>query len=143
MYNNLIIKALDFNQFRAKTGSYDVRDIEEISRSKAETFDLSPIRMKAAPKFSGSVESRVRLTIANLQADQILISAQCTNIYKMFQNLISEKPGKHYDPNIAFKPKRSVYIHAFDAMSYPILHYNSTPVFTTASISSEIMNIGA
>lgn len=132
-----------FNQFRAKTGSYDVRDIEEISRSKAETFDLSPIRMKAAPKFSGSVESRVRLTIANLQSDQILISAQCTNIYKMFQNLISEKPGKHYDPNIAFKPRRSVYIHAFDAMSYPILHYNSTPVLTTASVSSEIMNIGA
>ena len=29
-----------FNQFRAKTGSYDVKDIEQISRTKAETFDI-------------------------------------------------------------------------------------------------------
>ena len=131
-----------FNQFRAKTGSYDVRDIEEISRDKADTFNLDPIRMKAAPKFSGSVESRVRLTIAHLQSDQIMISAQCTKIIKMFQNLISEKPGKHYDPNIAFKPKRSVYIHPFDAMSYPIIHYNSTPMMATGHANSEIINLG-
>jgi hypothetical protein len=131
-----------FNQYRAKTGSYDVRDIEEISRDKAETFKLDPIRMKAAPKFSGSVESRVRLTIATLQSEEILISAQCTNILKMFQNLISEKPGKHYDPNIAFKPKRSVYIHAFDAMSYPIIFYNSTPALAVGHTSSHIINIG-
>ena len=131
-----------FNQFRAKTGSYDVRDIEEISRDKADTFNLEPIRMKAAPKFSGSVESRVRLTIAHLQSDQIMISAQCTKIIKMFQNLISEKPGKHYDPNIAFKPKRSIYIHPFDAMSYPIIHYNSTPMMATGHANSEIINLG-
>ena len=131
-----------FNQFRAKTGSYDVRDIEEISRDKADTFNLEPIRMKAAPKFSGSVESRVRLTIANLQSDQIMVSAQCTKIIKMFQNLISEKPGKHYDPNIAFKPKRSVYVHPFDAMSYPIIHYNSTPMMATGHANSEIINLG-
>lgn len=131
-----------FNQFRAKTGSYDVRDIEEISRDKADTFKLEPIRMKAAPKFSGSVESRVRLTIANLQSDQIMVSAQCTKIIKMFQNLISEKPGKHYDPNIAFKPKRSVYIHPFDAMSYPIIHYNSMPMIATGHANSEIINLG-
>lgn len=132
-----------FNQFRAKTGSYDMRDIEEISKDKAETFELAPIRMKAAPKFSGSVEARVRLTIANLQSEQIMVSAQCTKVLKMFQNLISEKPGKHYDPNIAFKPKRSVYVHAFDAMSYPVIFYNSTPVLSTGHTSSHIMEIGA
>jgi len=132
-----------FNQFRAKTGSYDVRDIEEISRSKADTFKLSPIRMKAAPKFSGSVESRVRITIAKLQAEEFLVSAQCSSILKMFQNLISEKQGKTYDPNIAFKPKRSRYVHPFDAMSYVLLYYNSVNVENLATNKSEIMDIGA
>jgi hypothetical protein len=54
-----------FNQFRAKTGSYDVKDIEHISQSRVEHFEgLDPIRLKAAPKFSGSVEARVRLLVA-------------------------------------------------------------------------------
>ena len=132
-----------FNQFRARTGSYDYRDIEKISQDKADTFGLDPIRMKAAPKFSGSVETRVRLTIAILQDEGIVVSAQCTKILKMFQNLISEKPGKHYDPNIAFKPKRSVYIHPFDAMTYPIIFYNSTPAIATGHTNSQIINLGS
>ena len=132
-----------FNQFRAKTGSYDVKDIEEISRSKAETFKLRPIKMRAAPKFNGSVESRVRLTIAKLQSEQFLVSAQCTSICKMFQNLISEKQGKTYDPNISYKPKRSVYVHPFDAMSYVFLHYDSMSLGPTPEVKTEIMDIGA
>lgn len=132
-----------FNQFRAKTGSYDVKDIEEISRSKADTFNLKPIKMRAAPKFSGSVESRVRLTIALLQGEEILVSAQCTDILKMFRNLVSEKPGKHYDPNVAFKPKRSVYIHSFDAMSYPVLFYHTRHSVAVDTTSTEIVEIGA
>ena len=131
-----------FNQFRAKTGSYDVKDIEEISRGKAETFGLEPIRMKAAPKFNGSVESRVRLTIAKLQQEEFLVSAQCTSILKMFQNLISEKPGKTYDPNVSFKPKRSVYVHPFDAMSYVLIYYNSMHLETQPVIKTEIMDLG-
>ena len=132
-----------FNQYRAKTGSYDVKDIEEISRAKADTFKLDPIRMRAAPKFSGSVEARVRLMIAKLMGEEFVMSAQCTNISKMFRNLISEKPGKTYDPNIAFKPKRSVYVHAFDAMSYPIIYYESTHyVEVERTNSSSIIEIG-
>tara|TARA_Y100000004_G_scaffold165945_1_gene197246 strand:+ start:14038 stop:15570 length:1533 start_codon:yes stop_codon:yes gene_type:complete len=132
-----------FNQYRAKTGSYDVRDIEEISKSKAETFNLSPIKMRAAPKFSGSVEARVRLTIAKLQNDQFLVSAQCTSIIKMFQNLVSEKQGKTYDPSLGFKPKRSVYIHAFDAMSYVFLQEDATGTMVRNEVKTEIMDIGA
>jgi hypothetical protein len=132
-----------FNQYRAKTGSYDVRDIEEISKSKAETFDLSPIRMKAAPKFNGSVEARVRLTIAKLQNDQFLVSAQCSAIVKMFQNLVSEKQGKSYDPSVSFKPRRSVYVHPFDAMSYVFLQEDSTFTLGGESVKTEIMDIGA
>ena len=132
-----------FNQYRAATGSYDVRDIEAISRDKAETFEMEPIKMKAAPKFSGSVESRVRLTIAKLQKEELLISAPCANIKKMFFNLVSEKEGRKYDPTRAFKPRRSVYLHAFDAMSYPFLYYDAGPsrIYSTSG-KSEIIEIG-
>ena len=131
-----------FNQYRARTGSYDVKDIEEISRSKADTFNLSPIRMRSAPKFNGSVEARVRLTIGKLQNDQFLVSSQCTSIIKMFQNLISEKQGKTYDPNISFKPKRSVYVHAFDAMSYVFIQYDGSLSPPSELVKTEIMQIG-
>ena len=114
-----------FNQYRAKTGSYDVRDFEEISKQKCDHFDLEPIRMKAAPKFQGSVEGRVRLMIAKLVQEEIIISAQCTDVLKSIRHLSSEKgkDGK-YDPNIGLKPKRSIYIHAFDALTYPIMYYD-------------------
>jgi len=132
-----------FNQFRAKTGSYDVKDIEEISRSKSDTFNLSPIRMRACPKFPGSVESRVRLTIGKLQNEQFMVSSQCVSIIKMFKNLVSEKQGKTYNPNVAYKPKRSVYVHAFDAMSYVFLYYDASFVQPSAYVKTEIMDIGA
>jgi hypothetical protein len=132
-----------FNQFRAKTGSYDVKDIEEIYKSKAETFELPTFRMKACPKFQGSVESRVRLTIGKLQTDQFMVSSQCTAIIKMFKNLVSEKQGKSYDPNISFKPKRSIYVHPFDAMSYVFLYYDASFSNPTTNVKTEIMDIGA
>ena len=133
-----------FNQYRAKTGSYDVKDIEQISRDKSETFKLDPIRMKAAPKFSGSVEARVRLMIAKLSNEELMMSVPCTNCTKMFRNLISQKPGKTYDPNIALKPNRSVYLHAFDAMTYPIIYFESTHyVDVGRTAGSEIMELGA
>ena len=44
---------------------------------------MEPIRMKAAPKFSGSVEGRVRLLIAKLVQEELLISAPCTEVIKM------------------------------------------------------------
>ena len=131
-----------FNQFRAKTGSYDVRDIQEISQEKAKTFDMEPIRMRAAPKFNGSVEARVRLTISKLQNEEFLMSAQCVNVKKMFRNLVSEKQGKTYDPNRAFKPRRSSYVHAFDAMSYPFLYYDSGIGAPSVGASTEMFDIG-
>ena len=134
-----------FNQYRAKTGSYDVKDIEEISRGKCETFDLEPIRMKAAPKFSGSVEGRVRLLIAKLTREEIVFSAQCTEILKSMRNIVGErtKEGK-YDPALEMKPRRSVYIHAFDALTYPLMYYDvGVGVPSPAVASAEIMEFGA
>ena len=98
--------------------------------------------MKAAPKFNGSVEARVRLTIAKLQNEEFLMSVQCSNIRKMFRNLVSEKQGKTYDPNLAFKPRRSVYVHAFDAMSYPFLYYDSGIRAPSVGQQMEMFDIG-
>ena len=134
-----------FNQYRAKTGSYDVRDFEEISKGKCEPFGLEPIRMKAAPKFAGSVEGRVRLMIAKLVQEEIIVSAQCNEVIKSIRHLSSEKQkdGK-YDPTLGLKPKRSVYIHAFDALTYPIMYFDVKSTTPYANVqSSSIIEINA
>ena len=61
----------------------------------------------------------------------------------MMRNLVSEKPGKTYDPNVAFKPRRSTYIHSFDALSYPFLYYDTAPAMVTGHVPNEIIEIGA
>lgn len=131
-----------FNQFRAKTGSYDVRDFKEISEKVCESFGMEPIRMKAAPKFSGSVESRVRLLIAKLVNEEIIISAKCQNVIKSLCNIVAEKAkdGK-YDPALELKPRRSVYGHAFDALTYPIIYYDIRSHVVTNNPRSSIIDI--
>mgnify|MGYP003667776332 FL=1 len=74
-----------------------------------------------------------------------MISAQCTDILKMLRNLTSEKPrdGK-YDPNLELRPQRSVYLHSFDALTYPLMYFDvgvGTPSVTTAD--SQIIEINA
>jgi hypothetical protein len=133
-----------FNQFRAKTGSYDVKDIQNISADKADSFEMDPIRMKAAPKFSGSVESRVRILTAKLQKEEFMVSSSCSSIIKMFHNLVAEKgrDGK-YDPSLPFKPKRSIYIHPFDALTYPMIYYGAGAMNPSSRMRSEIIEVGA
>ena len=133
-----------FNQFRARTGSYDVRDIQQISAAKAESFNMESIRMKAAPKFSGSVEARVRLMISKLQQEEFVLSHRCGGIKKMFHNLVAEKSkGGKYDPSLPFKPRRSVYIHGFDALTYPLLYYNAGAMLPADRMAPEIIEVGA
>lgn len=134
-----------FNQYRAKTGSYDVTDIQRISQDRLDHFEgLESIRMKAAPKFSGSVEARVRLLVAKLQNEEFIMSGSCTHLKKMFFNLVSESQKKTYDPSLGFKPRRSIYVHAHDALTYPIIYLDSGPGSIMANSSkSEIMEINA
>ena len=122
-----------FNQFRPNTGSYDVMDVERESRKVAENwkvvrlgtecFEVEPIKMRPGPKFSGSREARVRLLMNVLQREEIYISPCCKNVIEMLLHLESEKPkvGGKYDPSLAFTPKRSRYLHTFDALTYPML----------------------
>ena len=134
-----------FNQYRpgGQTGSYDVLDIERISKGKAETFGLQPIRMKAAPKFAGSVEARVRLMITRLVQGEFIMSYHLEELKSMFFNLISEKTkaGK-YNPSAQFKPQRSKYVHTFDALTYPMIALDVGPAYGSVTTESEIFEIG-
>jgi hypothetical protein len=62
----------------------------------------------------------------------------------MFFNLVSEQSKKTYDPNIGFKPRRSIYVHAHDAMTYPIIYYDAGPgAFSSVGSKTEIIEINA
>jgi len=138
-----------FNQYRpgGQHGSYDVLDIERISTHKGETFGLPPIKMKAAPKFAGSVEARVRLMIARLQSQEFVMSHGLKELKGMFFNLVSTRvrDGK-YDPAAPFKPRRSRYIHVFDALTYPMLSLDIGPstmdINLMSDFSSSIFEVG-
>jgi PBSX family phage terminase large subunit len=111
-----------FNQFRAGEGSYDHLQIKRFSEKFGPDFHQKPIVMQAAPKFAGSKEARVRLTQQLLTEDRLLVSDRCEKVKQMFYNLQSEKVKQgSYDPTAAFKPKRSVHLHPFDALSYIFL----------------------
>jgi len=119
-----------FNQYRpggTSGGSYDVLDVERFSKDRVgEYTGLEPIRMRAAPKFQGSVEARIRLAMALLRGNLLYVSDTCKRVKDMFANLESAKLKRgEYDPAAAFKPKRSVHLHTFDALTYPILEMDA------------------
>ena len=123
-----------FNVFRPNTGNYGMMDIERESRKVAvrwmvkgadgvERFEVEPIKMRPGPKFQGSREARVRLLMNVLQREEFFVWAGCKNVIGSLMHLESEKQkdGAKYDPGLAFSPKRSQYLHAFDALTYPML----------------------
>src|SRR6266550_128369 len=98
-----------FNQFRAKDGSVDVKDVEELSGGK--------IRMVPAPKGKFSIDTRVRLTREKLQNVELLVSATCTKTRESMLKL-------ECDPNNPLRPKpKSRFGHPFASMSYPFIYY--------------------
>lgn len=135
-----------FNQYRAAQGSYDVLEIERTYAAYRERYGLEPLKVKQAPKFAGSRQIRVRL-LSQLLADQrILISSSCIHTRAMLLNLESEKqkPGD-FDPDKALTPKRSDWIHIFDALTYPIITSTLEPAKLTATqehTTQEILTIG-
>lgn len=121
-----------FNQYRAVDGSYDVWDVERISNHK--------IRLIACPKPRNSVSARVQMFRSKLTKDEVLISARCTHAISMCNYLESEKldPSKLYNPSAGLNPKRSPYIHRFDAITYPMFYYelggNPSPPANTPQV---------
>ena len=62
-----------FNQYRAKDGSFDAFDVEELSRKYVKQRNLPGrfvIRMKPAPKGKGSIASRTQATAASVTSSR-------------------------------------------------------------------------
>lgn len=110
-----------FNQYRAKEGSFDAQDIEDISRKYVADEKLDErfvISMRACPKGPHSVEARVRIATDLLYEGTLAVSAICPRHREMFMQLESEKGDR-------MKPRRSKHIHVFDSLTYPCLFFNS------------------
>lgn len=113
-----------FNQYRpGDGGSYDHLQVKRESEKYYKEFELEgPITMVPAPKFNGSKEARVRITMQILREQRFLISQKCDAHINMLMSLQSEKSAADkYDPTAAMKPKRSIHLHPFDSMSYVFL----------------------
>jgi hypothetical protein len=111
-----------FNMYRAEGGSYDVWDVEKISRAYVEKHGLPErfiVRMKECPKGEFSIEARVRLVTDSLVSGSTLISATCRRTREMFMRL-------PHDPKDRLKPKpKSRYVHNFDSYSYGYFYYST------------------
>lgn len=137
-----------FNQYRNNTGSYDVLDIERISKeiidAEPHKFkDLVPIRMIECPKPPGSVEQRVRIVRDMLdRPNEFFLSAACAFSRETFMKLESEKipNGGKFNPSLPFTPKkdRRGHIHMFDALSYPIYYYRLTGKKPTVALPGSV-----
>ena len=54
------------------------------------------------------------------------------------RNLSCEKQKDNkYDPSLELKPRRSDYIHAFDALTYPIMYYDVRQTFPQVSTNTK------
>jgi hypothetical protein len=76
-----------FSQYRPGEGSYDHLQMARASEKLSKEFNIPPIKMTPAPKFKGSVEARVRVTMQLLQEERLLVSDGCKRVRDMFFNL--------------------------------------------------------
>ena len=154
LFFNHIGDSGSFDQMRPD-GSYDARKLEqEVAKELREhperypyldhiiyenpnapkderVFASRPVRMRPCEKPEGSVMSRVKIFIAKLQAELIVVSARCVRHIDMFKNL-PQDPDKPYHP-----VKNSRHKHAFDSASYPVYHYEMGGRGGTVQVASE------
>ena len=136
-----------FNQAR-EDGSFDNKRIEELSikwiqehPKEALKYGLKPIRMKPCPKGNDSVPARTRCMIELLDQESLLVSATCPKTIEMF-NLLEMEPVKEgkWDPQAHLRPKRSIYVHPHDSVSYPIFFHTAAGyrTVTTAKLPPKV-----
>lgn len=129
-----------FNQFRAAQGSFDVLEIERIYEANREKYGLEPLgKVKQAPKFNGSIVTRVRQFQKHLGNDEVIISARCQRVQAMCMQLEGKKAkaGEPVDPEAMLTPQRSDHVHTFDAITYPMLMAALNPTALIPSISTQ------
>lgn len=105
------------NQWKPGSGSYDAWEFEREFGIFAIKNGLQQMRMRGAPKGSGSIEARVRLVQAKLHQDQLLISDSCKHVKEALMML----EGRKDEP---MKPHKTAagHIHVFDALTYPMIN---------------------
>ena len=119
-------------------GMYDATRMKTLTKGR--------VIMRACPQAKESVPARVSMVRNMLLNETIFFSATCVRINESMRLLASEKPkdGK-YDDMAGLKPKRSPYLHPFDAMSYPIFYTQLMPsAFAprTERVSSGVFRAG-
>jgi hypothetical protein len=112
-----------FNQFRPGNGSFDVLTLEREAFIECQRLNLPRVKFRQAPKFSGSVQTRVRLTMNMMAGNELVVAAACVKMRKTFELLESEpaNPREPYDPDRGMTPRRSEHLHPFDAFTYPVI----------------------
>lgn len=110
-----------FNQWRAKDGSFDAADVEDISRKYVLEKGLPGrfiIKMKAAPKGKGSIAARTRMLRDAIAADELRVSGACNKTIGMFLELPE-------DPDAPCHPKdERKNIHRFSSATYGPFYYH-------------------
>lgn len=94
-------------------GSYDATKLHKLSGGR--------IKLRASPGHKDSRVARVKMCNSLFLTDSVFISAKCEKLRESLNMLESEKAkeGK-YDNEAGLRPKRSRYIHPWDAFTYPI-----------------------
>lgn len=118
-----------FNMFRPGQGTYDSLDMERNYNAVRERYKLEPVKIRPAPKFSGSIEACLRIEQTALADEEIIISSRCKKVRAMYNQLESEKQkrGEPFDPKRATTPRRSDHLHVFAAAVYPKLAASIRP----------------
>lgn len=120
-----------FNQFRpgGQAGSFDVLDLERIYEGGRVKYALEPLKIKPCPKPPGSVVTRVQLLQNALGDGKVIVSSWCTKVIAMMNKLEGSRPerGEAPDPNAMLTPRRSDWVHTFDALTYPMLMASIRP----------------
>jgi len=90
------------NSYRSGADNYDANLVYSYSDAR--------IAFNAAPKFPGSVQTRIRLVKTLLFEGRLLISAKCQSTIQMFKSLKAGSGAKPIAP--------SKHRHPFDSLSY-------------------------
>lgn len=120
-----------FNVFRPGGGEniYDVLAIQRVWEEHRREYRLEPLKIRACPKFQGSVRARITILQTALGMDEVVVSSRCKHIRAMLSQLRSEpqKEGAPFDPSKAMTPMRCDHLHVFDGVTYPMLAASTQP----------------
>ncbi len=109
---------------RRHDGNYDATRMKTLTNGRVVMRPFSALDSDS----KGSVPARVSM-VRNMFANETLfISATCPRTIEAVKLLSTEKlkAGK-YDDMAGLKPRRSIYLHPFDAFSYPIFYSQLMP----------------